>query len=268
MPPCAPSRIPCTPVQSASFPPACPTGRKPPRPKPCWPTPTLAYISRYALGRDYHKTIRNRLQKLADRIANARESPGVPFSYRVFSDSAPVMEVEFARQAGTAWRGKHTLSLTRGGSWHFLGEIYTSLPLPPDAPIEEHCGTCTACIDACPTQAIVAPYEVDARRCISYLTIELAGADSRRIPPTDRQPHLRLRRLPALLPVEPFCHNRRPRFRAAQHDWTPAPWPNCSPGAKPNSTAACRAARFAASATSAGCATLPSHLATRQAHRK
>ena len=137
-----------------------------------------AYVSRYALGRDYHKTIRSRLQKLADRIAaELATHPSAPaFSYRAFSDSAPVMEVEFARQAGTAWRGKHTLSLTRSGSYHFLGELYTSLPLPPDAPIEEHCGSCTACIDACPTRAIVAPYEVDARRCISYLTIELADA--------------------------------------------------------------------------------------------
>ena len=132
----------------------------------------LAYVSRYALGRDYHKTLRQRLQKLAERIAGQVG----PYSYRAFSDSAPVMEVEFARQAGTAWRGKHTLTLTRQGSWHFLGELYTSLPLPPDAPIEAHCGTCTACIDSCPTAAIVAPYEVDARRCISYLTIELAGA--------------------------------------------------------------------------------------------
>ena len=132
---------------------------------------SLAYVSRYALGRDYHKTIRNRLQKLADRI---REEIG-DFNYRAFSDSAPVMEVEFARQAGTAWRGKHTLSLTRSGSYHFLGELYTDLPLPPDAPIEEHCGTCFACLEACPTQAIVGPYEVDARRCISYLTIELDG---------------------------------------------------------------------------------------------
>jgi len=132
---------------------------------------SLAYVSRYALGRDYHKTIRNRLQKLAERI---RDEIG-DFNHRAFSDSAPVMEVEFARLAGTAWRGKHTLSLTRGGSYHFLGELYTDLPLPPDTPIEEHCGTCRACIDACPTQAIVAPYEVDARRCISYLTIELDG---------------------------------------------------------------------------------------------
>lgn len=133
---------------------------------------TQAYVSRYALGRDYHKTFRNRLQKLADHIS----AEVGPFNYRAFSDSAPVMEVEFARLAGTAWRGKHTLSLTREGSYHFLGELYTDLPLPPDAPIEDHCGTCAACIEACPTQAIIAPYEVDARRCISYLTIELADA--------------------------------------------------------------------------------------------
>lgn len=138
----------------------------------------LGYISRYALGRDYHKTIRNRLQKLADRIANEVETTGLAehFAYRAFSDSAPVMEVEFARQSGIAWRGKHTLSLTREGSWHFLGDIYTTLPLPTDAPIDTHCGDCRRCIDACPTAAIVAPYEVDARRCISYLTIELHGA--------------------------------------------------------------------------------------------
>jgi epoxyqueuosine reductase len=138
----------------------------------------LGYISRYALGRDYHKTLRQRLQKLAERIAAAigAGAGGTPFAYRVFSDSAPVMEVEFARQSGISWRGKHTLSLTRAGSWHFLGEIYTTLPLPEDAPVEEHCGTCRRCLDACPTAAIVAPYEVDARLCISYLTIELRGA--------------------------------------------------------------------------------------------
>lgn len=131
-----------------------------------------AAISRYAQGRDYHKLIRSRLQKLADAITDLTG----PFGYRVFSDSAPVMEVEFARQAGLGWRGKHTLLLSKHGSWRFLGEIYTDLPLPADEPIEEHCGTCTACIDVCPTQAIIAPYKVDARRCISYLTIELAGA--------------------------------------------------------------------------------------------
>jgi epoxyqueuosine reductase len=131
-----------------------------------------ALISRYAQGRDYHKVVRQRLQKLADAIIDLIG----PFGYRVFSDSAPVMEVEFARQSGLGWRGKHTLLLSKQGSWRFLGEIYCDLPLPSDAPQQEHCGRCTACIDACPTRAIVAPYRVDARRCISYLTIELAGA--------------------------------------------------------------------------------------------
>ncbi len=134
--------------------------------------PGQAAISRYAQGRDYHKVVRNRLQKLASAIG---ELAG-PYGYRVFSDSAPVMEVEYARQAGLGWRGKHTLLLSKHGSWRFLGEIYCDLPLPPDAPVDEHCGSCRACLDACPTGAIVAPYVVDARRCISYLTIELAGA--------------------------------------------------------------------------------------------
>lgn len=133
--------------------------------------PQAAYISRYALGRDYHKVLRNRLQKLALAIA---EEIG-PFGYRVFSDSAPVMEVEFASRTPAGWRGKHTLLLSRQGSWRFLGDIYTDLPLPPDSPAEPHCGKCTACLDICPTRAIVAPYQVDARLCISYLTIELDG---------------------------------------------------------------------------------------------
>ena len=137
--------------------------------------PDLACVSRYALGRDDHKTVRQRLQKLADFIAEEQISGrygnnNSPFSYRVFSDSAPVMETEFARQSGNGWRGKHTLTLTRQGSWHFLGEIYTNLPLPPDTLEGDHCGSCRRCLDACPTRAIVAPYEVDARRCISYLT--------------------------------------------------------------------------------------------------
>lgn len=133
----------------------------------------LAFISRYALGRDYHKVLRNRLQQLCERIG---ENIG-QFGYRVFTDSAPVLEVELAEKAGLGWRGKHTLLLSReAGSWFFLGEIYTDLPLPVDEPGSNHCGTCRACIDICPTQAIVAPYEVDARRCISYLTIELKGS--------------------------------------------------------------------------------------------
>ena len=131
-----------------------------------------AAIARYARGRDYHKVMRNRLQKLCDRI----EAEVGAFGYRVFSDSAPVMEVELAARAGIGWRGKHTLLLDRTGSWFFLGEIYTSLAIPPDAPIGEHCGTCERCIQVCPTQAIRGPYQLDARRCISYLTIEHKSA--------------------------------------------------------------------------------------------
>lgn len=134
--------------------------------------PELAYVSRYALGRDYHKVLRQRLQRLAERVAAAVG----PFGYRVFADSAPVLEVELATRAGLGWRGKHTLLLDReAGSFFFLGEIYTDLPLPPDAPSTAHCGSCTKCIEVCPTQAIVAPYRLDARRCISYLTIEHPG---------------------------------------------------------------------------------------------
>jgi epoxyqueuosine reductase len=131
-----------------------------------------AFVSRYALGRDYHKLLRNRLQQLADRITAELGE----FAYRVFTDSAPVMEVGLARNSGLGWRGKHTLLLDRtAGSWFFLGEIFTDLPLPPDTPVTDHCGTCRACLDACPTQAIVAPYQLDARLCISYLTIEHKG---------------------------------------------------------------------------------------------
>lgn len=133
----------------------------------------LGYIARYALGRDYHKLLRARLQKLAIRIQQAIG----PYGYRVFSDSAPVLEKPIAAQAGLGWVGKHSNLLTRShGSWFFLGEIYTDLPLPPDAAVSAHCGRCTACLDVCPTRAIVAPYTVDARRCISYLTIELHGS--------------------------------------------------------------------------------------------
>lgn len=135
--------------------------------------PEKALVSRYALGRDYHKVLRKRLQKLADRI----ESKIGDFGYRVFVDSAPVLEKALAEKAGLGWIGKHSNLLSReAGSWFFLGEIYTDLPLPVDSPGEEHCGSCRRCIDVCPTQAIVAPYRVDARRCISYLTIELRSA--------------------------------------------------------------------------------------------
>jgi epoxyqueuosine reductase len=132
-----------------------------------------AYVSRYALGRDYHKVMRARLACLAERI----KAVVAPFHYRVFTDSAPVMEVELARKAALGWRGKHTLLLaSQAGSYFFLGEIFTDLPLPADRPVTEHCGTCERCMDVCPTRAIVAPYVLDAGRCISYLTIEHHGA--------------------------------------------------------------------------------------------
>jgi epoxyqueuosine reductase len=131
-----------------------------------------AFISRYALGRDYHKLMRRRLSLLADKI----RAEVAEFDGRVFSDSAPVLEVELASRAGIGWRGKHSLLLSRrAGSWFFLGEIYLNLPLPVDEPEVAHCGSCTRCIAICPTQAIIAPYQLDARRCISYLTIELKG---------------------------------------------------------------------------------------------
>ncbi len=133
---------------------------------------TLGYVSRYALGRDYHKVMRRALARLAGELA---ERFG-PFGYRVCVDSAPVLEKALARNAGLGWIGKHTNLIARdAGSWFFLGEILTDLPLPMDSPATAHCGTCTACMPACPTQAIVAPYRLDARRCISYLTIEHKG---------------------------------------------------------------------------------------------
>ncbi|PJK14407.1 tRNA epoxyqueuosine(34) reductase QueG [Lysobacteraceae bacterium NML07-0707] len=132
-----------------------------------------AYVARYALGRDYHKLMRNRLQKLAEAV----QALLGPFGYRAFTDSAPVLERALARNAGLGWIGKHTCLIDKnGGSWFFLGELYTDLPLPPSAPASNHCGTCSRCIDICPTQAIIAPYRLDARRCISYLTIEHQGS--------------------------------------------------------------------------------------------
>ena len=139
----------------------------------CLNDPTLGYVSRYAMGRDYHKVLRQRLQKLATQI----EKEVGPYSYRAFTDSAPVLEKALAQKSGLGWIGKHTnLINQQAGSWFFLGELYTDLPLPIDPPGQNHCGSCRACIDCCPTDAIIAPYKLDARRCISYLTIELHGA--------------------------------------------------------------------------------------------
>jgi epoxyqueuosine reductase len=138
--------------------------------------PTEAIVSVYARGRDYHKVMRNRLQKLGEHIA----AHVGPLGHRAFTDSAPVLEAELAARSGQGWRGKHTLLLNReAGSMFFLGEIYVDLALPPSEPVTPHCGSCSACIDVCPTRAIIAPYRLDARRCISYLTIEHDGA----IPP-------------------------------------------------------------------------------------
>lgn len=135
--------------------------------------PGIGAISRYALGRDYHKTIRSRLQKLAQQINSEVDGLG----YRAFCDSAPVMEKPLAEKAGLGWIGKHSNLLDRrAGSWFFLGTLYVNIPLECDQPVRNHCGSCTACIDACPTAAIVAPYQVDGRRCLSYHTIELHGA--------------------------------------------------------------------------------------------
>ncbi len=135
--------------------------------------PSKAYVSRYALGRDYHKVLRSRLKALAKKIEDTTGA----FGYRVFVDSAPVLEKPIAEKAGLGWIGKHTNLINKdAGSWFFLGELYTDLPLPADQPESSHCGTCRACLDVCPTGAIVGPYELDARRCISYLTIELKGA--------------------------------------------------------------------------------------------
>ncbi|MCU7959159.1 MAG: tRNA epoxyqueuosine(34) reductase QueG [gamma proteobacterium symbiont of Bathyaustriella thionipta] len=136
-------------------------------------SPQQAFISRYALGRDYHKMMRQRLQKLAKQI---QQQVG-EFGYRAFVDSAPVLEKAVAEKAGLGWIGKHSNLLNRSaGSWFFLGELFTDLPLPVDTPLGKHCGECVRCMEICPTQAIVAPYQVDARRCISYLTIELHSA--------------------------------------------------------------------------------------------
>ena len=155
-------------------------------------SPALGYVSRYALGRDYHKTLRQRLAKLGHQVSEA--AAGLDHNFRAFTDSAPVLEKALAEKAGLGWIGKHTLVLNRqAGSWFFLGEIFTNLPLPVDEPSgDEHCGNCRACITVCPTDAIVGPRQLDARRCISYLTIEHKGRNPRRAAPRHGQSHLRL----------------------------------------------------------------------------
>jgi len=220
-----------------------------------------AYLSRYALGRDYHKVLRNRLQRLAEKISAAVGE----HHFRVFTDSAPVLEVALAEKCGLGWRGKHTLLLNRQhGSWFFLGEIYTDLPLPPDAPEADHCGTCQACIDVCPTQAIIAPYLLDARRCISYLTIELKGSI-----PLELRPLLGNRIYgcdDCQWCARGTALRRPPHWRISKSETGSTMrgcW-NCLPGAKPISTNGWRARRSAASAMSAGCVISQSRWATRR----
>ena len=219
-------------------------------------------MSRYALGRDYHKVLRNALQGLADDIVGRIG----PMGYRVFVDSGPVLEKALARNAGLGWIGKHTNLIARdAGSYFFIGEILTDLPLPVDEPASAHCGTCSACIPACPTGAITAPYRLDARRCISYLTIELHGA----IP-------VELRRLignriygcddcQLVCPWNKFARAAaHPDFKT-RHGLDAARLDGvvCA-GPKRSSSRAPRVRRSAASATSAGCATSRWRWATRR----
>ena len=180
-------------------------------------------ISVYARNRDYHDVVKGMLKHLAQFVVS-RFGPDV----KVFVDTAPVMEKPLAERAGIGWQGKHTNLVSRThGSWLFLGEIYTTLDIPPDAPHADRCGTCTRCLDVCPTDAFPAPYRLDATRCISYLTIEHRRPDPARTAPADGQSHLRLRRLPGGLPVEPL----RPRDAARQ-----AAGPRRSDGAAPGGT--------------------------------
>jgi epoxyqueuosine reductase len=211
-----------------------------------------AYVARYARGRDYHKVVRDRLQKLCERLEAETGSSG----YRVFTDSAPVMEVELAVRAGIGWRGKHTLLLDRTGSWFFLGEIYTDLPLPADEPRTEHCGTCRRCIDICPTQAIVAPYQLDARRCISYLTIEHKSAIPEELRPLIGNRVYGCDDCQLVCPWNGFAQpSAEPDFAVRNgldrgHDGGAV---RVEP--RPSSTSGCAARRSAASGTSGGSAT-------------
>jgi epoxyqueuosine reductase len=181
------------------LPAATPEGWQADRIRPPGAARRRAIVSLYARGRDYHKV---HAQPPAETGRAHRRRTSAPFGHRAFTDSAPVLEAELAARSGQGWRGKHTLVLNReAGSMFFLGEIYVDLALPPTEPAA-HCGTCQACIDVCPTGAIVAPYKLDARRCISYLTIEHRRSHPAGAAAADGQPHLRLRRLPAGLPLE------------------------------------------------------------------
>jgi epoxyqueuosine reductase len=223
----------------------------------------LAYVSRYALGRDYHKTIRGRLQKLIDRLRHeaAVLASGRALCLPRFLRFGTGHGNRVRGPAGVAWRGKHTLSLTREGSWHFLGEIYTTLPLPSRRAIGDHCGDCRRCLDACPTAAIVAPYEVDARLCISYLTIELQGAIPVALRPLIGNRIYGCDDCQLCCPWNRFAHIGDPDF-AVRNGLDATPLTALFAWSEEEFNTAWRAARSAASATSAGCAISPSPSAT------
>ena len=229
-------------------------------------SPDRAYISRYTLGRDYHKLLRKRLAQLAKRIAD--EAGGG--RYRAFVDSAPVLERALAERAGLGWIAKNTMLINeRVGSWFFLGEIYTDLPLPADdARTSKHCGSCRACLDICPTDAFVGPFQLDARRCISYLTIEHKGSIDPALRPLMGNRIFGCDDCQLVCPWNKFAqHTTKPTSRHATGS-TIATWSRCSCGTRTPIRRAPRGRRCAASATNAGCAISPSRWAMRQAARR
>lgn len=215
--------------------------------------PEKAYISRYALGRDYHKLVRKRVQHFADRI---QEAIG-PFGYRAFVDSAPVLEKALAQEAGLGWIGKNTLLLNRkAGSYFFLAELFVDLPLPIDGVQgSDHCGRCQACLDICPTQAFVGPYQLDARRCISYLTIELRGAIPMELRSLIGNRVFGCDDCQIVCPWNRFAKTTTEDDFMPRRGWTISSWPNCSCGMKSVFSAAPKARHCAGRGMNGSCAT-------------
>jgi epoxyqueuosine reductase len=211
--------------------------------------PQSAFVSRYALGRDYHKVLRGKLQALADRMTAELGA----FHYRVFTDSAPVMEVSLAAKGGLGWRGKHTLLLSRdAGSLFFLGEMFVDLDLAKDQPTGAHCGTCERCIEICPTQAIVAPYQLDARRCVSYLTIEHPGPIPEELRPLMGNRIYGCDDCQLVCPWNKYAKASNDPDFAVRNHLDDTALAISSRGARRNSTSGWRARRSGASGTSGG----------------